>query len=263
MEVAVSKSAAFPCFILLGLVLLLGTGCADVITYSRDAQRHGMTLYNEGNYADAAGAFHNSVRQNPQNYEGYYYLGNCYEKLGQYQQAVAAYRTAQQTINLSVEGKYDDETRSKILNGLASTIAVGDPRNIELDALQKEAEAKKSGENWYIIAKVYAQRGDADSAIDSFNRATLLQPTNFNVAKEFGLYLERIGQTQRAEATLRKAYTMNHQDTEVAAALRRLGIIPGPSMKDDLRLDSPSAAVAPTPSTPSASPAPTVQAPRD
>src|SRR6185295_12663575 len=62
-------------------------GCADVITYSRDAQREGIKLYRQGDYADAAGAFRNALRQNPRDYQSYYYLGASYEAMTQYQQA--------------------------------------------------------------------------------------------------------------------------------------------------------------------------------
>jgi tetratricopeptide (TPR) repeat protein len=221
------------------VIIVVLTGCADVITYSRDAQREGMKLYKQGNYVDAAGAFRNSVRQSPQNYEGYYYLGACYSQLGQYQQAIASYKSARLTIDRTVEGRYDTETRQKILNGLASAIARGDQRGIELDAAQQEAEVAQKAESWYVLAKIYAYRGDADSAIDAFNRAALLEPKNFLVAKDYGLYLERLGQSDRAQAPLRRAYTLNQKDEEVQSALRRIGIVPGPSILEEDQLARP------------------------
>lgn len=243
----------------LGIATLVCGGCADAITYSRDAQRAGLKLYNEGNFADAAGAFKNSTRQNPRNYEGYYYLGASYEKLKQYQQALAAYKTARQSIGLTVEGRHDDDTRQKIINGIASTIASSDPRNIELDLAQQDAESKGTADNWFILGKIYALRGDPDSAVDAYNRATLLEPNNFFIAKDFGLYLERIGQSQRAQSTLRKAYSLNNQDSDVILALRKMGVVPGPSLADDAHFG---------PATPSetrsgSGPNPTVEAPRD
>lgn len=229
-------------FLTLALLAFVCTGCADAITYSRDSQRAGKKLFAAGNYADAAGAFKNSVRQVPTNYESYYYLGASYEKLQQYQQAIAAYKTARQTIALTVEGRSDDETKQKILNGIASTIASSDPRNIELDSAQQDAETKGTADNWFILAKVYALRGDPDSAIDAYNRAALLEPNNFFVAKDFGLYLDRIGQTDRAQATLRRAYSLNNQDSEVTLALRKMGVITGPSLAAETGFGSPTPA---------------------
>lgn len=225
---------------LAGVAILLGiAGCADVMTYSQDAHHEGLKLYRQGAYADAAGAFRNSVRQNPRNYQGYYYLGMCYDQLGQYQQAIVAFKTARQTINLTLEGKEDTQCRQNILNGLASSIARSDLRDAETDAAQRDAQDHQTAESWWLLGKIYAYRGDADSAIDAYNRAALLEPNNFMVVKDYGLYLERLGQSQRAEAPLRRAYSLNSQDDQVIAALRRIGVVPGPSLKDENQLAKP------------------------
>lgn len=251
MEVAVnrSKSFVFHCFRLfsLGFVLVTAVGCADMITYSQDAQREGSRYFKQGDYTNAAGAFRNSVRQNPQNYEGYYWLGQSYHKLGQYQQAIASYKTARQTIEVSIPGKRDDEMREKILVGLADSIAKGDPRNIETDIALRDAENRGTAANWFVVARIYENRGDADSAIDAYNRAVLLEPNNFMVAKSYGLFLERVGQNMRAETPLRRAYSLNNQDEQVIAALRRVGVIPGPSLNDQDQLAKPALPKARTP----------------
>jgi tetratricopeptide (TPR) repeat protein len=279
MEVAVSRSQSlsvrFTTLTFVGLtVALMGlSGCADMMTYSRDAQVEGETLYKKGDYANAAGAFRNSIRQNPRNYQGYYQLGNCYYNLGQNQLAIASYKTARQTIDVTIEGRYDTETREKILNGLAAAIARSDQRDAETDTIQREAEANQSAESWYLLARVYEIRGDADSAIDAYNRAALLDPKNFTIAKNYGLYAERIGQPQRANAPLRRAYELNPKDQEVAAALRRIGVVPGPGLLTEGDLARPLIPRGPIPSanipgmtTPPAGGAvndATVQAPRD
>jgi tetratricopeptide (TPR) repeat protein len=277
MEVAVSKSTAFYSTglvqrtILSFSLLLLAGGCADTLTYSHDAQLQGMNLYRQGDYADAAGAFRNSVRQDPQNYEAYYWLGKSYEQLKQYQQAIAAYHSARETIGATLNGKYDTETHDNILIGLASAMAKCDQRDIETNAIQRQAESKGTADNWFVLAKVFEDRGDADSAIDAYNRAALLEPNNFLVQKHYGIFLARVGQTQRAEGPLRRAYSLNNQDEEVAAALRKIGVVPGPSLKDKDQLVQPLVPKGPLPDlnlpqTGSSGNAPrqsTVQAPRD
>jgi len=210
-----------------------------MVTYSRDAQREGEKLYAKGDYADAAGAFRNSTRQNPRSYEGYYWLGMSYEQIGQWQQAIASYKTARQTIDLTIEGKNDDAMRSKILSGLASAVAKSDERDVETDVAASNARNFGGAESWFLLAKIYAYRGDADSAIDAFNRAMILEPNSFMIAKDYGLYMERVGQKQRAEAPLRRAYSLNNEDPEVAKALRRIGIVPGPGLLDEDQLARP------------------------
>jgi len=242
-------------------------GCADVLTYSKDAQQEGAKLYRQGDYANAAGAFRNSVRQNPQNYEGYYWLGASYEKLKQYQLAIAAYNSARAIIGTTTSGKYDEEYHDKILLGISSAVAKCDQRDIETNVIQRTAQERGTADNWFILAKVYEFRGDADSAIDAYNRAALLEPNNFMIQKNYGLFLERLGQAQRAEGPLRRAYSLNNQDEQVATALRRIGVVPGPSLNDPDQLAKPMIPKGPLPevSLPgtTGSRQSTVQAPRD
>src|ERR1700744_3746982 len=67
--------------------LLSAGGCADALVYAKDAHNQGMELYNEGDYADAAGAFENATRQDPRDYGSYYYMGACYDQMKDYRQA--------------------------------------------------------------------------------------------------------------------------------------------------------------------------------
>jgi tetratricopeptide (TPR) repeat protein len=143
-------------------------------------------------------------------------------------------------------GKDDDEFRMRIINGLGRAIARSDQRDFETDAAAKHAESQGGAENWFILAKVYSFRGDADSAIDAYNRASLLAPKNFLIHRDYGLYLEQIGQPQRAQAPLKKAYTIN-PDPQVADALRRVGVVPGPSLKPESALAQPPVPKGPIP----------------
>ena len=234
------------CGCALATSLVVGCASSDMITFSKDAQRKGINLYNDGQYAEAAGAFRNASRQNPRDYKNYYYLGASYEQMQQHQQAIHAYRTANQIINRSMAGKDDDEFRMRIINGLGRSIARSDARDIETDAAAKDAQTKGGAEPWFILAKVYAFRGDADSAIDAYNRASLLDPKKVLILKDYGLYLEQIGQPQRAAVPLKKAYAIN-ADPQVGDALRRVGIVPGPSLKPESALAQPAVPKGPIP----------------
>jgi tetratricopeptide (TPR) repeat protein len=224
--------------ITLGVIVLM-TGCAsDTFSRSRDAENHAMELYNSQQYADAAGAFHNMVRSNPRDYRSYYHLGNCYTQMNQWQKAIQSYHSGLDVMGTTLQGKADTEFRQKILNGLASAIAKSDQRDIELASLEKQA-ASGTAEDIFVLAKVYAYRGDADMAIETYSRAALRDPSSFYIQKEYGLYLERFGQKDRARMPLRNAYAMNSNDQEVADALRRVGVVPGPSLKSEDQLAKP------------------------
>ncbi|MCS7034128.1 MAG: tetratricopeptide repeat protein [Phycisphaerae bacterium] len=228
---------SFPGFVLV-LVLIAG-GCADLVTYSKDSRRAGIELYNRQAYADAAGAFRNAVRQNPRDYRSYYYLGACNDQLGHYQQAIAAYKTSYQVIDTTVDGRQDPDFRYRVLNGLAGAIARSDTREIELNSLENRVRTRSIPDDHYLLAKVYALRGDADRAIQSFERVITIAPNNFHYAREAGLYLESLGQHDRAVPILQRAYSLNNHDPQVIAALRRLNVVPGPSLKEEQQLARP------------------------
>jgi tetratricopeptide (TPR) repeat protein len=252
MEVAVSRFGSIVRSIgqlVLSLVVLVAaTGCADMMTYSQDAQREGLKLYRQGDYANAAGAFRNSVRQNPKNYQSYFYLATCYDQMGQYQQAIAEFKTAQKTQAVSIEGQYDDEMREKITLGLAGSIAKSDQRSIEMDSLQKQAESHNNAQDWFVLAKALELRGDADSSLDAYNRAALLEPKNFLIQKNYGLLLAKCGQNEKAFVPLRTAYSLNNTDEQVVAGLRQIGVVPGPSLMDENQLARPLIPKGPIPS---------------
>ena len=223
-------------------VLFVGitlVGCADIITYSKDSRREGLKLYHEQQYADAAGAFRNAVRQNPLDYQSYCYLGQCEEQLGQHEQAIHAFRTSLEVMSKDIEGKHDTEFRQGVLNGLANAIAKCDQRDTETNDVERRAQTNSSPEEYFILGKIFAYRGDPDSAIDAYNRAMLSDPTNFYIAREYGLYLEHLGQGQKAELPLRKAYGLKQDDEEVNNALRRIGVVPGPGVLDENALAKP------------------------
>jgi len=240
---------------LCGLTLVLTTlvGCAgsDVITFSRDSQRKGVALYNEGEYGEAAGAFRYASRQNPRDHRNHYYLGACYEQMGQYQRAIHAYRTARELLARAMPADDDDEFRLRIVNGLGRSIARSDERDVQTNAAVADAEkqggGRHSADGWFAVAKIYAFRGDADSAIEAYSRAALKAPRDFLIQKDYGLYLIQIGQQQKALAPLRKAYTVNSRDQQVNDALRGMGVVPGPSLKPQSALAEPPVPKGPIP----------------
>jgi len=262
-------------FLLLTVLLVGFAGCAtsDFITYSRDAERQGIERYNDGQYTEAAGSFRNAIRQEPRRYPSHYYLGASYFQLGQYQQAIQSYKSALDTMQTTHEGRADeDNLRPRILDGLAMAIARSTDRDVELSLFEKRISGRPAAEDYLIIAKIHRYSGDADSAIDAYNHATLLNPADASISREYGLYLEQLGQTDKAEIPLRKAYQASPNDTEVADALRRIGVVPGPAIKEKNQLARPVVPEGPIPVVDinklgiggsKDPPAPAVAAPRD
>ena len=80
--------------LLLGAVMVALGGCAtDIITNGKESRDEGIKLYNDGRYADAAGAFRETIRHNPADLQSHYYLAMSLDRLGAYEQAIQQYRT--------------------------------------------------------------------------------------------------------------------------------------------------------------------------
>lgn len=222
------------------VIVAVGAGCAEMITYSNQANETGEKHLANGQYQDAAGAFTNATTQNPRHYKAFYNLGQTYEKMGREQQALRAYRTGLEVMPTSDLGKKDTEYREKFVSALASCVANGASKDAEVTALQQKAQRSGQAIDWYVLARTYAEMGDADNAIDAYDRAVLASNTSdVQIAKSYGLYLTQINQAKRAEVVLVKAYQLNQFDEEVNGALRKLGVVPGPSLLAPDRLSRP------------------------
>jgi len=216
--------------VLLSATLVAGYGCAEAFTYAKDAHKEGMQLYQEGDYVDAAAAFSNATRQNPRDFPSYYYLGASYEAMGSYQQSISAYRSCLDTMTLSLAGKQDVAMRYACMDKLAQVIAKSATSSDEIAAMEKKCTNQPSVDDQWMLAKVYRYCGDADAAVEAYNKAVLIDGTRFEITREAGLYEAALGQNDRAALTLKKAYTMNQDDTQVNDALHRLGVVTGPAL---------------------------------
>jgi Tfp pilus assembly protein PilF len=133
------------------------------------------------------------------------------------------------------------------MDSLAALIGREDKHDAETNVIEQQAKQTQSANNYFLLAKIYRNRGDADSAVDAYNRAMIKNAKDFAIVKEYGLYMAQLGQRQRAEVPLRKAYALKPTDDEVNAALRNIGVVPGPALKDEKALASPAMPKGPIP----------------
>ncbi|HSI36728.1 MAG: tetratricopeptide repeat protein [Phycisphaerae bacterium] len=234
-----SRSRMAMAGVLVGMVALMSGGCSDMITFAGDARDAGLKAYAEARYPDAAGAFRAALKQDPRDYQSHYYLGLSNLKLGAYQQAMVNFRACLDTRMVTLAGQEDDATAAKALDGLAQAIVKADEQDLEVNKIEqaaRNAKGTQAGREYIVLAKVYRYRGLPDMALDYYNRACLSDNKNFGYLKEYGLYAEQLQQQAKAEQSLRQAYAINNGDADVSAALKRLGVVPGPSLlaKDEL-----------------------------
>ena len=220
--------------VLAGAALALAiAGCGpEVFTYAKDARAAGMDHYSQGNYVDAAADFADATRQDPRDYQSYYYLGASYQATGSYQQAIGAYRSCLGTAPMTLAGKQDVALHYRAMDSLAQCIAKSGAGSDEETSLENQAKTNPTVDDTWMLAKIYRYSGQGDEAVEAYTKAVLLDPARFDVAKEAGLYEEGLKQNDRAAQTLKKAYADNPNDDEVNSALQRLGVVLGPSLRD-------------------------------
>jgi hypothetical protein len=152
-----------------------------------------------------------------------------------------------------LKGREDWETRARVLDGLASAIAEsGDPAAEAAQRVRADGVGPVAVEEKFVLAKVLQKQGDVDNAIQMFAAAAFSDQNNFVVAREFGLFLLEIGQGDRAAQELKRAWVINHkasrpEDEQVATGLRKLDIVPGPSLLEEEDLAQPSIPRGPIP----------------
>ncbi len=233
--------------LLAGLSFGLG-GCAgEYLSYASESRAAGIQQLNENQPEKAAGSFQNAVRQNPRDYESFYWMGVAYDRSGNYAQAAQAYRTSLDVQQDTYDGRKDAKSRRRTLDGLAIAIAKSPNKSEEIQLIEKKHAGRETAEDALLLAKIFMYGGDADGAIECYNRACILDPEDAGISREAGLYFEKIGQPKSAEPLLKRAYTANPQDADVVAALRRIGIVPGPSLKEERALVKPGMPLGPIP----------------
>jgi Tfp pilus assembly protein PilF len=280
MSIRRSVSSLMAAVVLGGLAVgQVGCSTSNLLTYAQDAREKGIKQYRAHDYENAAGSFRSATRQDPRDYKSFYFLGACYDAVGSHQQAAQAYQSSLKVMELTLEGKKDVEFRARAIDGLGISLAKGHDRAAQIAMPQP---GKRPAEDAWLQAKVHRYSGDADAAVQSYNEASLQDPNDFYIAKDYGLYLEELGQARQADIQLRRAYRLNSTDEQVATALRRVGTVPGPALKDKEELAKPPIPRGPLPelkmpaalgggggqaNAPAAQPATpegsTVQAPRD
>jgi tetratricopeptide (TPR) repeat protein len=214
------------------LVLLTACGLdtQDVLTWSNDAKREGYQAYNDGRYAEAAGAFRNAIRQNPQDPESEYWLGMCCEQTESWHEAIDAYKSCLSLMPPPGTVHYSVSMHDSAFDRLAHIVAAHDATGGETDLIVQNISKDDPSEDYRLLGRIFRFRGDADSALDNYRKAVQTTPDNFAAQRELGLYLEQLTQNQEAGQVLRDAYRLNQNDAQVNAALRNIGMEPGPNL---------------------------------
>lgn len=230
---SIAKALSVTFAVLLTFSSLVGCSTVqgvDVLTWAKDAKAEGIQKYNDGKYAEAAGCFRNAIRQDPIDPETEYWLAICYEQTGSYHESIEAYKTSLQLMPARGTVHYSITMHDSAFDRLAHIVACNDSTGTEIDLIAASATKRNDSEQYRLLGRIFRYRGDADSSLTNYRRATQIQPDNFAAQRELGLYLEQLSQNEEAGQVLREAYRLNHHDDAVNSGLRRIGIEPGPGL---------------------------------
>jgi len=203
---------------------LFVAGCAEPLTYSQDFKREGTRQFNRGEFVDASGSFKAAAKQDPTDYQTQYLLGLSYEKSGNEQLAAEAYRLCLKLRPQMPAGRADIAMREKVIGRLAGLVAHGTFTEAQIDSIQTEAQETKSADDYRLLARILALRGDGDSAVANYRRAINTAPDDFLLTKEFAFYMLKINQTAEGTRLLKTAWQLDPSDRQVAIKLRELGV---------------------------------------
>lgn len=203
------------------------TGSVPVFSDQRSVRLDGVEYYNRGDFEGAVGIFRTAVKQDSRDFRSQYYLGLCYEQLGNYQQAVQAYKSSLKVMRESPSGRDATDYRQLVMNELASVIVRHDQDGLEQKLLQEQASDEdiitlKRAEAYFLMAKISRYRHDADSALKDYFIASEFAANDFWLQKEAGLYMYQLGKKFVCVKPLRRAIAINSRDPEVRAAMQAL-----------------------------------------
>ena len=142
----------------------------------------GTAAFNAGNYADARKSFEAATRKNPADYSAFVDLGQTCEKLGDVPAAEAAYKGA-------LTAQPDLEPAAAEL----STLYSADGKIDDAMAVARSSLAKHpgSGPLHAALAIALATHGDQDPAIQEFDQAIKLQPSDPMLQYTFASFLNQ------------------------------------------------------------------------
>ena len=236
----------------LGLALGLA-GCAEPFTYTTSETAEGRTYIDEQDYDAAGQIFARQIQRNPKDYTAFYYLGKSQEGGGREAEAIRSYRTGLEVMPLTPAGRDDPAMQFKLIDALSAALAENDADGSTLAQIDKAS--KGDADKKLLVAMTHAKAGRPDSALGSFREAMTLDRGDPQIAKQYGLYLESLRQRDAAGQVLTRAYRLDTTDQDVAAALRRVGIVPGPSLLSKNDLATPLMPLGPLPEVKFAEPA--------
>lgn len=220
--------------VILGLVgLLLTTGCYkptnDGWFYNPAVIKfHAKKDIDAENYAAAEQKLEEVLLNDPQDWEGRYLMGLT--RLGQ-QRPVQA--QTQLELALAAKDRSKEQT-PKILDALARSLEQQKLYDQLYAFLDAQIERYEGWEDYARKARFLAKANDIDGAALAYRQAAYFSRNeDEDIYIELAEFYEGLGDYPKAVQALKWAYYIAPEHTQIPGHFRRLGVVPGPTLKEE------------------------------
>ena len=219
--------------VLFGLfVLMLTTGCieptADNWLYNPTVEKFKAEKAMEaGNYAEAEQRLVGVIDHDPSDWHGHYLMGLL---LLDTDRAIKA--QSELELALAAEDRHDEET-PKILDALARALEQQELYNELYAFLDAQIDRYEGWEDYARKARILAKANDIDGAALAYRQAAYFSRNKTEkIYIELAEFYEGIGDYPKAVQALKWAYYINDENPTIPDRFRRLGVVPGPTLKE-------------------------------
>ncbi|MEO0477446.1 MAG: tetratricopeptide repeat protein [Planctomycetota bacterium] len=219
--------------VLLGLfALLLTTGCykpkVDGGFYNPAVEKFKAEKAIEaGNYAEAEQRLNKVLYNDPQDWGGRYLMGLTYLETNRPVEA-----QSQLELALAVRDRSESET-PKILDALARSLEQQELYDQLYAFLDAQIERYEGWEDYARKARFLAKANDIDGAALAYRQAAFFSRNKTeDIYLELATFYEGIGDYDKAIQALKWAYYINDENPETPDRFRKLGVVPGPTLKE-------------------------------
>jgi len=154
----------------------------------------GRVYYTQNNFAPAVSAFRQLIALNPNSYKAYDNLALCYEAIGKPEEAIDAFKEAQEL------ARQQDPAYDWSYANLADLL-INEDRPIE--ALPYAREALRinpaSARNQYLVGKALSRSGDVQASLPFLRKAAGLDPNYPEPHYLLGQLYRKLSRTSEAE----------------------------------------------------------------
>ena len=203
--------------------LMLCVGC-----YNPPVEKfHSRKAMDAGDYTTAEQKLLAVVENDPSDWEGHYLLGLAY--LGT-QRPVQA--QSELELALTVKDRSPSQT-PKILDALARSLEQQQSYDQLYAFLDAQIARYEGWEDYARKARFLAKANDIDGASLAYGQAALFsRNADDDIYVEIAEFYEGLGDYDKALQSLKWAYYINDERADLPDRFRKLGVVPGPTLKE-------------------------------